>query len=246
MVNAIFFIYSWFLFAPLMLAATVLFGLLCFLLMPFLGPRRVARLTAVPWSRLGLMLSGVHVRLHGTEHLDPQQSYVIVANHLSQYDIWVLYGHLDKDFRWVMKQELRKMPVIGFSCALLGHIFVDRRNSQAAINSLKAAKARLVDGTSILFFPEGTRSRDGKLRPFKKGAFRMAQELGLPLLPVTLTGTREVLPPDSLHMQPGPVALTVHAPVTVEGNDEAAMEAALERCRSAIASVATEGCLELN
>ncbi|MBF5057165.1 1-acyl-sn-glycerol-3-phosphate acyltransferase [Alcanivorax sp. 521-1] len=245
MVNALFFIYSWFLFAPLMLAATLLFGLLCFLLMPFLGPRRVARLTAVPWSRLGLMLSGVQVRLHGTEHLDPKQSYVIVANHLSQYDIWVLYGHLDKDFRWVMKHELRKVPVIGFSCALLGHIFIDRRDSRAAMASLETAKARLVDGTSILFFPEGTRSRDGELRPFKKGAFRMAQDLGLPLLPVTLTGTREVLPPDTLRLHPGPVALTVHAPVTVDGDDEAALEAALGRCRSAIAGVATEGCLEL-
>ncbi len=244
MVNALFFVYSWFIFAPLMLAATVLFGLLCFLLVPFLGPRRAGRLTAVPWSRLGLILSGVQVRLHGLEHLDPKQSYVIVANHLSQYDIWVLYGHLDKDFRWVMKQELRKVPVIGPCCALLGHIFIDRSDSRAAIASLETAKARLVGGTSILFFPEGTRSRDGELRPFKKGAFRMAQDLGLPLLPVTLTGTREILPPDSLRMHPGGAALTVHPPVAIDGADEAALEAALARCRSAIAGVAAEGCLE--
>ncbi|MBM7332608.1 lysophospholipid acyltransferase family protein [Alloalcanivorax marinus] len=244
MINALFFVYSWFIFAPLMLAATVLFGLLCFLLVPFLGPRRAGRLTAVPWSRLGLMLSGVQVRLHGLEHLDPEQSYVIVANHLSQYDIWVLYGHLDKDFRWVMKHELRKVPVIGPCCALLGHIFIDRGDAQAAIASLETAKARLVGGTSILFFPEGTRSRDGTLRPFKKGAFRMARDLDLPLLPVTLTGTREILPPDSLRMHPGGATLTVHAPVVVDGNDEAALEAALARCRSAIAGVAAEGCLE--
>ncbi|GAA5125839.1 lysophospholipid acyltransferase family protein [Alloalcanivorax gelatiniphagus] len=244
MVNALFFVYSWFVFAPLMLAATLLAGLLCFVLVPFLGPRRAGRLTAVPWSRLGLLLSGVQVRLHGLEHLDPKQSYVIVANHLSQFDIWVLYGHLNKDFRWVMKQELRKVPVIGPCCALLGHIFIDRGDSRAAQASLESAKARLVDGTSILFFPEGTRSRDGELRRFKKGAFRMARDLDLPLLPVTLTGTREILPPDSLRMHPGTVALTLHAPVTVDGDDEAALDQAVERCRSAIAGVAAEGCLE--
>ncbi len=245
MINALFFVYSWLIFVPLMLAATLVFAMVCLFSMPFLGPRRVARLTAVPWSRLGLLLSGVQVRLDGLEHLDPKQSYVIVANHLSQYDIWVLYGHLDKDFRWVMKQELRKVPLVGYCCALLGHIFIDRSDSHAAIASLETAKARLVDGTSILFFPEGTRSRGGELRPFKKGAFRMAQDLDLPLLPVTITGTREVLPPDSLRMHPGGVTLTVHAPVSVDGDDEAALETAMNRCRSAIAGVTSEGYPEL-
>ena len=85
MVNALFFIYSWFIFVPLMLLATVVAGAVCLCLVPFLGPRRVARLSAVPWARLGLLLSGVQVRVHGLENVDPSRSYVIVANHLSQY-----------------------------------------------------------------------------------------------------------------------------------------------------------------
>ena len=99
MVNALFFIYSWFIFVPLMLLATVVAGAVCLCLVPFLGPRRVARLSAVPWARLGLLLSGVQVRVHGLENVDPSRSYVIVANHLSQYDIWVLYGHLEGGHR---------------------------------------------------------------------------------------------------------------------------------------------------
>jgi len=244
MINALFFIYSWFIFVPLMLLATLLAGAVCLCLVPFLGPRRVARLSAVPWSRLGLLLSGVQVRVHGVDNIDPSRSYVIVANHLSQYDIWVLYGHLEQDFRWVMKQELRRVPVIGVCCAMLGHIFIDRRHRDAALASLENAKQRLTGGTSILFFPEGTRSRDGELRPFKKGAFRMAQDLDLPILPVTILGTREILPADSLRMHPGTVSLTVHAPIAVSGDDDTALEEAMARSRTVIASVG-EGYLEL-
>ena len=244
MVNALFFVYSWFIFAPLMVAATLFFALLCIATLPFLGPRRVARITAVPWARLGLLLSGVHVTVQGREHLRPEQSYVFVANHLSQFDIWVLYGYLGVDFRWVMKQELRRMPMIGYCCARLGHVFVNRGDRASAIASLEQAKRQLVDGTGILFFPEGTRSRTGELRPFKKGAFRMAQDLDLPLLPVTLSGTREILPPDTLRMHPGTVSLTLHPAIRVEGDDEAALEEALRQSRTAIASVAETGWLE--
>lgn len=237
MVNALFFIYSWFFFVPLMLLATLLAGVVCLCLVPFLSPRRVARLTAVPWSRLGLLLSGVQMRAHGTENINPSRSYVIVSNHLSHYDIWVLYGYLEQDFRWVMKQELRHVPIIGVCCALLGHIFIDRSDNTAALASLESAKKRLTNGTSILFFPEGTRSRDGQLRSFKKGAFRMAQDLNLPILPITITGTREILPADSLRMHPGTVDLTVHAPIMVNGSDDAALDDVMKRTRSIIASV---------
>lgn len=244
MVNILFFIYSWFIFAPLMIAATVLFSLLCLLLIPFLGPRRVSLLTAVPWARLGLLLSGVHVEIHGREHLHTGQSYVIVANHLSQFDIWVLYGYLGTDFRWVMKQELRRVPLVGYCCARLGHVFINRRDHDSAIASLDTAQQQLRDGTSILFFPEGTRSRDGSLQPFKKGAFRMAQQLRLPLLPITLTGTRDILPADSLRMHPGTVALTLHSARVVQGDDENALEQARDRCRATIASVTEASYLE--
>ena len=199
-----YFLYSWLIFVPLMAATTLLFGILCLLLVPFLPADKVARLTAVPWSRLCLFYSGIRVDVFGREQLQPDQSYVIVSNHLSQFDIFVLYGYLGVDFRWVMKHELRKVPIIGICCEKLGHIFINRSDSQAAIASLHQARARLANGASVLFFPEGTRSRDGQLKPFKKGAFKMAQELQLPVLPVTLTGTYEILPPRHPAPAPGP------------------------------------------
>lgn len=228
-----------------MLVATLFFAIICLATIPFLSPRLVARITAVPWARLGLLLSGVQVRIEGRENIQPGQSYVIVSNHLSQYDIWVLYGYLGVDFRWVMKQELRRVPIVGFCCALLGHVFINRSDPQAAIDSLNRAKRQLTGGTSILFFPEGTRSRDGALRPFKKGAFRMAQDLDLAVLPVSLHGTREILPPDTLRLHPGSVSLTLHPAQAVKGAGEAAVDAALARSRATIAGATGCGCPEL-
>lgn len=217
MFQLLYILYTWILFVPVMLLATVAFGLTCLALAPVFGPRRTSQLTAVPWARLGLWLSGIRVRIEGRENVEAGQSYVIVANHLSHIDIWLLYGYLGLDFRWVMKQELRHVPVIGISCATLGHVFIDRSDHEKAMASLDAAKRRIVDGTSILFFPEGTRSRSGRLQVFKKGAFRMALDLDLPVLPVTLSGTREVLRPESALLQPGTIHLRIHDPVPVTG-----------------------------
>lgn len=229
-------LYVWLILVPLVALATLLFGLLALLLVRFLGPVTSARLTAVPWARFGLMLSGVKTRLHGLEHIRPGQSYVIVANHLSHFDIWVLYGWLGLDLRWVMKQELRKVPIIGVSCAALGHVFIDRSNREAALASLDAARDTIRGGTSILFFPEGTRSRDGALKPFKKGAFNMALDMQLPVLPVTINGTWEVLPPGSLQLTPGEVSITVHAPIAVAALHHTDLDDLSNRARDAVAA----------
>ncbi len=210
-------LYVWLLFVPVMLGLTVFFGVVCLLLAPILGPRRTSRLTAVPWARLGLALSGIRVELARMDRIRPGQSYVVVANHLSHIDIWVLYGYLGLDIRWVAKQELRRVPVIGISCVALGHVFIDRSDHDKAMASLDAAKRRIVDGTSIIFFPEGTRSYSGEVQAFKKGAFHMARDLDLPVLPVTLTGTRARLRRGSAALNPGPVRMEVHEPIPVDG-----------------------------
>ena len=232
-----FFLYSWLIFVPLMLATTLVAGLVCLLLIPFLPTDKVAKLTAVPWARLCLLYSGVRVEVDGRHHLQPGQSYVIVANHLSQFDIFVLYGYLGIDFRWVMKHELRKVLIIGICSEKLGHIFINRYDTEAAVASLNNARARLANGASVLFFPEGTRSRDGQLKPFKKGAFKMAQALQLPVLPITLSGTFDILPAGTLRLHPGATArLVMHPALTVTGNTEAELQALVQQSRSAIAA----------
>ena len=209
--------YKWLVFAPLMGLVTAVFASVAVVTVFFASPRLVSRVTGVPWARVLARLIPMRVRVEGREHVDPHQSYVLVSNHQSQCDILVLYGWLGIDFKWVMKKELRKVPGIGVACERLGHIFIDRFDHASALATLESAKTRIVDGTSVIFFPEGTRSRDGKLRPFKKGAFRMALDLGLPILPLTVTGTRDVLPTGTRDLMPGSVRLIIHPPVAVDG-----------------------------
>ena len=202
----------------------------------FVSSRTASRLAAVPWARAIAWITPMRVQVEGREHLDPKQSYVLVSNHQSQYDIFTLYGWLGVDFKWVMKKELRTVPGIGVACDRLGHIFIDRSNHAAAIATLETAKTRIVDGTSVIFFPEGTRSRDGRLKRFKKGAFRMAVDLGLPILPLTVTGTRNVLPAGTSDLLPGSARLIIHPPISVIGCDSNDCFRLMEETREVIAS----------
>jgi 1-acyl-sn-glycerol-3-phosphate acyltransferase len=209
--------YKWFVVLPVLGVSTFVCGMSVVALVWFVRPKTLARIFARSWARINSWATPMLVSVHGRHHIDPAQSYVVVCNHQSQYDIFMLYGWLDIDFKWVMKQELRNIPVIGIACDKLGHIYVDRSNREAALASIEAAKTRVVDGTSVLFFPEGTRSRDGRLKPFKKGAFYFALDLQLPLLPITINGTRQILPSDTLDLFPGRATMTIHAPVGIEG-----------------------------
>jgi 1-acyl-sn-glycerol-3-phosphate acyltransferase len=165
------------------------------------------------WGRGLLRAIPGSLQVRAAPAFDPKQSYVIASNHLSLIDIPVLYGWLDLDLKWVMKKEVRNIPVIGIGCALLGHIFIDRANREAAIETLRAFRSNLAPGTSVLFFPEGTRSRDGELHTFKLGAFHMARDLALPILPVTIRGTEAILPPDGIELRPGKAEMIIHPPI---------------------------------
>jgi 1-acyl-sn-glycerol-3-phosphate acyltransferase len=209
--------YKYLVVAPFLVMWSAYCVFVALLLILFTTSRNASRFAAVPWARGLAWITPMKVEVKGREHIDPRQSYVLVSNHQSQYDIFLLYGWLGVDFKWVMKQELRKVPGIGVACEKLGHIFIDRSNHAAALARLEAAKTEIVDGTSVIFFPEGTRSRDGKLKRFKKGAFRMALDLGLPILPLTVTGTRDVLPAGTSDLLPGSACLIIHEPVPVAG-----------------------------
>lgn len=228
--------YKYLIFAPIVILSTSFFSL-CAIVLSVIAPARfAARLTAVPWARLLTLATPMWVDVVQRHHIDPGQSYVLVSNHQSQFDILVLYGWLGVDFKWVMKEELRRVPCIGFSCDRLGHVFIDRSDHAAAIASLEAAKKKIVDGTSVIFFPEGTRSRNGRLLPFKKGAFRMAIELGLPVLPLTVSGTRDVLPAGTIDLLPGRARLTIHPPVATAGLSKDDTEELAARVRDIIAA----------
>ncbi|EDY87549.1 1-acyl-sn-glycerol-3-phosphate acyltransferase [gamma proteobacterium HTCC5015] len=228
--------YKWLVLMPFYLVDTLVMFTVCIIVMFFLGPSAGSRFAGTLWARFMLYASFVRVTVEGKEHIDPKQSYVVVANHQSAYDIFVVYGWLGIDFKWVMKQELRKVPCIGYACDKMGHIFIDRKNSSAAVAALQQARDRLVNGTAVFFFPEGTRRSGGNdLQPFKKGAFKMAVDLQLPMLPVTLIGVDRVMPAGGLDLMPGRVRLVFHEPVSTQGLGDQDVEILMDRVRQKIA-----------
>ncbi len=228
--------YKWLIMVPIAGVSTVFFGFLAAISAILVGPRFGSRISGMPWARLNAFLTPMRVTVAGREQIDPEQSYVIVANHQSPYDIYVLYGWLGIDFKWVLKQELRKVPGLGIGCEKLGHIYVDRSNSHAAIRSLQAAKERITRGTSVIFFAEGTFSKGPELLAFKKGAFRMALDLGLPILPVTIVGTREIQPGGTWKLFPGRAKLIVHEPVEITGYERGKVSVLIQEVRATVQS----------
>lgn len=226
--------YKWLFFAPFLVVTTVALGIPACLIGWFIDPNLASRLAAVTWAKLNAWATPVFVRVSGIEHVNRKQSYVIVCNHQSLYDIFILYGWLGIDFKWVMKKELQKVPVLGAACDAMGHIYIDRSDGARAVEELNRAKERIVDGISVLFFPEGTRSLTGALRPFKKGAFKMALDLGLPVLPVTIRGTRDILPANSIDLFPGQVQMIIHKPIDIGSYTEANIGLLMERARTNI------------
>ncbi len=210
--------YKWLIFFPFLIVTTLMCGFLAvFLLSLSFSPKLVSNLCGARWSRANSFMTPMCVSVTGRENIDPLCSYVIVSKHQSHYDVFVLYGWLGIDFKWVMKKELRNVPALGVACEKLGHIYIDRSDKKTALKSLHDAEKIIRNGTSVIFFPEGTRSRTGQMGDFKKGAFFMALDLGIPILPITITGTGKVLPPGTINLFPGRVTMTIHKPIPVTG-----------------------------
>jgi 1-acyl-sn-glycerol-3-phosphate acyltransferase len=186
------------------------------------------------WSRMNLFLSGVRVRVVGLERLRKGQPYIVMSNHQSLYDVWAIIGYIPLQLRWVMKKELRKVPIFGYACARMGHIYVDRGDSEKARRSLDAAGKKIRSGSSVIFFPEGTRSLDGKLLPFKKGGFVVALAAGVPILAMTINGSRAVLPKGSARAMPGVIDITIHEPIVVDGYVYETKEQLMDKVRQVI------------
>lgn len=145
------------------------------------------------WSRLVCRVLLLPISVEGREHIDHHQSYVFVANHQGPMDIFLIYGYLGRNFKWMMKKSLRKMPLVGFACERARHIFVDKSGPKKIKETIENARATLQGGTSLVVFPEGSRSFTGHMGFFRKGAFQLADDLQLPVVPVTIDGSFDVL-----------------------------------------------------
>lgn len=186
---------------PLIIVVTLFTALLTIICFPWRNGK-LPRTVQVFWSRSVLWLLLVPIEVTGREHVNPKQSYVFVANHQSFLDVFAVYGWLPNNFKWLMKKELRKIPFVGTACAVAGHIFVDRSNPRAAMESLKYIKAQLHDGISTVIFPEGTRTKNGKMGRFKQGAFKIAMDMELPVVPISLSGFYKAMPRHQFFVSP--------------------------------------------
>lgn len=204
--------YKYFILYPLFAAVTITCAVFAVFFAAVASPR-VGSYMGVLWAKTMQVLTPMWVSVKGRENIKRGQSYVIVANHQSAYDIFVLYGNIGVDFKWIMKKELRQAPFLGWSCASLKHIFIDRSSARAAYRSIQRAKDILVGGTSVIIFPEGTRSMSGNIGKFKHGAFKMAFEMGLPILPVTIKDSYKILGKGMDTLMPGRVELIIHEPI---------------------------------
>ena len=161
------------------------------------------------WGRILCHLAGVRVIVEGIEHIDPQQTYIFAGNHCSQYDIFSFQGYFPHDFRWIAKRELFRIPLLGQAMHRVGYIPIDRSHGRRALNSLEEAAKRIAAGSSVLIFPEGTRSDNGVLHEFKTGAALLAIKAGVPIIPLSFNGSYEVLPKGKLLPKSGKITIRI-------------------------------------
>lgn len=170
---------------------------------------KVARI----WAKGILRVAGVKVVVRGLGHIDSGRSRIYMSNHQSLFDIPILLAHLPVQFRWLAKAELFRIPVFGQAMARAGYISIDRADRRSAFKSLTRAARMIKDGVSVLIFPEGTRSNDGAVQPFKKGGFVLAVDSGVPVMPVITLGPHEIMPKGSLTITPGNALVEIRPPI---------------------------------
>ncbi|MBD5267012.1 MAG: 1-acyl-sn-glycerol-3-phosphate acyltransferase [Bacteroides sp.] len=199
--------------APLLLVATILTASITIVFSMIGMGRWAGYFFPHWWARLFCVLTLVRVTVVGRENIDPKTSYVFVANHQGAYDIFSIYGYLNHQFRWMMKKALEKIPLVGYSCKVSGHIMVDNSTPASTRETLEKAEKQLQGGMSLVVFPEGARTWNGKMRPFKRGAYRLAVEFGLPVVPITINGAFDIMPRFKKIPLYGHITLTIHKPI---------------------------------
>ncbi|MCD7817067.1 MAG: 1-acyl-sn-glycerol-3-phosphate acyltransferase [Bacteroides sp.] len=188
------------------------------------------------WSELTCIIFLLPIKVEGKENIDEKTSYVFLANHQGAFDIFLIYGYLGRNFKWMMKKSLRKIPFVGKACEMAGFIFVDKSSPRKIYETIKNAERVLQGGTSMVVFPEGARTFSGHMREFKKGAFQMADQLQLPVVPMTIDGSFDILPRTSKLLHWHRMKLTIHKPIYPIGKGPENQKMLLEESYKAIES----------
>jgi len=204
------FVWSWIVLDTLVLGSLVIIAYL----FDRSGKRghRIAR----QWAKIVLWGTGVKVSVEGLELVPRKGSYVFMSNHQGSYDIFALHGHLPFDFKWLAKKELFSIPFFGWTLTAAGYISIDREGNRDTVKAMNDAARKIHDGTSVLIFPEGSRSPDGSIQPFKKGGFSLAMKSKAPIVPVSIAGSREIMPKGQKVANPGRIRIRLGAPISTQ------------------------------
>ena len=213
--NILYKLYSFIIALPLFVVITILVAT-SVIIAGFLGDTKViAYYLPKFWSKCAFWLFLIRVKVEGKENIKKEDSYVFLANHQGYYDIFLVYGYLGHNFKWMMKEYLRKIPFVGYACAKSKQIYLADGISGIS-KAVQQSRETLQGGMSMVIFPEGTRTRTGKMSPFKRGSFMLANEIGLPIVPLTINGSFDVFSRNHKSVHRGTVTLTIHKPITAE------------------------------
>ena len=214
--------------------ATLILGLMVIIMSFFVKSGNPLHTIARLWGRSILVVSRIKVTVEGLSRIDPEHPYIYMPNHQSNFDIPVLLGHLTVQFRWLAKMELFKIPIFGHAMRKAGYISIDRNNRESAFESLRLAAEKIRNGVSVLIFPEGTRSLDGKIQPFKKGGFIMAIDSGVPIVPVVISGARTIMTKGKFRVNPGRIRMSIQQPIDTTAYSRDTKQALMKHVRRVI------------
>ena len=190
---------------------------------------------AVPWSKVILRVCGIRVTVRGLENVDPEIPRIYMCNHQSFFDIWTILAFLPVDFKFILKQELMKIPLLGPAMTQAGYIGIERKDPRKAVKSIALAAKRIKDGASVLIFPEGTRSADGRLQSFKRGGFNLAIKSGCDIVPMAIDGSHRIATKGSLRIRRGSYTFQIGEPISLSGYRKKDIPRLMDRVHEAIA-----------
>ncbi|MCX8118863.1 MAG: 1-acyl-sn-glycerol-3-phosphate acyltransferase [Desulfobacterota bacterium] len=196
--------------------ATLLLGVVALIAYPFDRKGRIGHRCARIWGKVALLANGVKVRVEGLERIKGSGPFIFMANHQGSYDIFALLGYLPFHFKWLAKKELFSIPFLGWTMNAAGYISLDRQGTRETVEAMNQAAQKIREGMSVVIFPEGSRSPDGSIQPFKKGGFTLALKARVPIVPISIAGSREIMPKEKWAASPGEIRIRVGEPIETE------------------------------
>jgi 1-acyl-sn-glycerol-3-phosphate acyltransferase len=196
----------------------------------------MAHVCARLWGKACLLADGIQVRIEGLEQVPDKGPYIFMSNHQGSYDIFALMGRLPFQFKWLSKKEIFSIPIIGWAMSAAGYISIDREGTRETVEAMNKAARKIQEGASVVIFPEGTRSADGSIQPFKKGGFTLAVKSKVPIVPIAISGSREIMAKGRLTIHPGDIRVRIGPPIETAHCSTKDRQALMDRVREAISS----------